>query len=1079
MQKELPQQINALRTLDFRVAQALKKVSSPPFLGLLEFSDENRSNAEKAIATICNGSEPEVARILSKFQNFTSWYLCDAVRRSYGSQGNARVWPDIAIALGVKGELTHPFRHALHDIVAQRCERLGLPVPTEDRVSLFRLHAGVSEAQLPALVRAFLAQERHFGMPHLDDGNALNEWEDNSLNFVPHSLSVLRMPILWDVSAWHASIYAECRLGKAKNKTEYHSKFEKIIETLQKERAASAVWLESEARPRLILDNDELSIKMPGGTSRQPLQFDDNATLRIKPGSIVPLPFPLPRKASFGERISAIDILPLPGDILVGDGDLEGDIIQVRRKFSLGMSNIIIFAREPIISLDNSNFVSHELADGLFTAATLLPQQGALKLIVGDTAVLLERLLYRRISLKGGVVGRGQNGVLYSAETKVLIRTGIASVMHREISVRLGSVPSKTIEFQTDASGEAEIPLTDIFTDFDEVSGTGVEPLRLELLRPRENEASPGVGSGVRLRADVWLDFLNRDGILLNCSKYPRNLRLEDSQNIFLDQNNIPCIDPEAISDTEIAFEVENKVRRYRLPPLDLNIVHLLTDGSTRPVPVGSSITLTSSNRGGALRIRSNDHDAELEIPGRNLFRPFQGGRTSTVSMRALGSGWVRLHKKDGVTIDLIELREEFAYRSVDIKKRPGTLQINVSLEGKIDAVRVEIERELGEFEIGDVYFGSEQYLAPVPDWVAATQPATGQLQVSIYEHCLLPGIWLGRLYVRDENGWHSVVAERGDLLAFVCSYGEPEPETIRTAERCERIIGWLDKCYAVESWQEGGVGPELTNCKSKLVKHLDGLPGGRSRLLNMSLSDDWFVAGATWMPAMQALFDCPEMFEGSITNFYNAGGAFEAFALLESQRLRELDFMDPMAFFGFSNVIQAQNTDEKLTGFNTTKLLQIISHQESLAEVRWNGKPILGPTHWRSAHILLQDRVEETGFFGDDAEGNNGRRSLKLRILHGAIARDHQIAPVAKTMPVPSFLLGAEKRIHEDFSKTLRAFSIAVRSSNGMKPWLSMLEAVTEQSRETILGSIGDLIRLAPELFAFHLIAAELERRS
>ena len=47
-----------------------------------------------------------------------------------------------------------------------------------------------------------------------------------------------------------------------------------------------------------------------------------------------------------------------------------------------------------------------------------------------------------------------------------------------------------------------------------------------------------------------------------------------------------------------------------------------------------------------------------------------------------------------------------------------------------------------------------------------------------------------------------------------------------------------------------------------------------------MSLSDDWFVAGATWMPAMQALFDCPEMFEGSITNFYNAGGAFEAFAL-------------------------------------------------------------------------------------------------------------------------------------------------------------------------------------------------------
>lgn len=1079
MPNDLRRQFTSIQTMDFRVAQAFKMASSPPFLGLLQFSDENRSNAKETILKVGHGNEQEIERILRKFQNFASWYLCDTVRRSYGMQGNARVWPDIAIALGIKAELTHPFRHALHDIVAQRCERLGLPVPTEDRVSLFRLHAGVAEAQLPALIRAFLAQERHFGMPQLDDGNALNEWEDNSLHFVPHSLSVLRMPILWDVSAWHASVYAECRLSKVEAKTEYHTKFGNIIETLQKERVASPARLESEARPRLILDNMDLAIKMPGGTSRQPLQFDDNPLLRIKPGSIVPLPFPLPRKSSFGDSLAAIDILPLPGDILVGDADLEGDIIQVRRNFALSMTNIIVFARELIASTEESNVRCYELAEGLFTAAITLPELGALQLTVGSTTVLLKRLLYRRISLKDGIIGRGQNGALYSPKTKVLVRTGIASVVHREISVRLGSKLSKTIDFQTDPSGEAEIQLASIFSNLDEFRGKGVEPLRLELLRPRESEVSPSVGSGVRLRADVWLDFLERDGIVLNCSKYPRNLSIENSKNIFLDQNNMPCIEPEATSETEIAFEIEDKVRRYRLPPLDLNIVHLLSDGTTRPVPVGSSLTLTSDNRGGALRIRSNDNDAALEIPGHNLFRPFQGGRTSTVSMRGLSSGWIRLHKKDGLTVDLIELREEFAYQSVDIKKRSGSLKISISLEGKIDSVRVEIEREMGEFEIGDVHFGAEQFLTPVPDWISATLQAPGQLQVSVCEHFLLPGTWLGRLYVRDENGWHAVISERGDLLAFVCSHGEAEPETIRTAERCERIIGWLDNCYALESWQEGGIGATLTNRKTKLVKYLDDLPGGRSRLINMSLSDDWFVAGSTWMPAMQALFDCPDMFEGSVTNFHNAGGAFEAFALLESQRLRELDFIDPMAFAGFSNVYQAQNTDEKLIGFNTTKLLQIISYQEGLAEVRWSGSPILGPTHWRSAHILLQDRIAETGFFGDDAEASNGRRSLNLRILHGAIKRDQQIMPVNKTMPVPSFLLGAEKTIHEDFSKTLRAFAIAVRSRKETKKWLSMLEAITGHSRGTVLGSIGDLIRLAPELFAFHLIAAELERRS
>ena len=215
--------IDSLRTLDFRVSQALRKASSPPFLGLLEFSDEDREKAREAISNIGDGNERIIERVLRQHQNLAAWYLCDAVRRSYGMAGNARVWPDIAEALGIRSELSHPFRHATHDIVAQKCEKLGLPVPPEDRVSLFRLHAGVSEAQLPALIRAFLAQERHFGFPHLDDGNALNKWEDNSLHFVPHSLSVLRMPILWDVSAWHASVYADCRTDTTRQGTVYHS----------------------------------------------------------------------------------------------------------------------------------------------------------------------------------------------------------------------------------------------------------------------------------------------------------------------------------------------------------------------------------------------------------------------------------------------------------------------------------------------------------------------------------------------------------------------------------------------------------------------------------------------------------------------------------------------------------------------------------------------------------------------------------------------------------------------------------------------------------------------------------------
>ena len=166
-----------LRKLDSLVSQALGQAGSSPFLGLLEFSDEDRTNAQEAISNVGYGYEKEVKRILRKFQNFAAWYLCDAVRRSYGKEENVSVWPYIAEALSIESELSHSFRHALHDIVARKCKELGLPVPHKNRVSLFRLHAGGSEAQLPALIRAFLAQERHYDLPSLDDGYALNEWK--------------------------------------------------------------------------------------------------------------------------------------------------------------------------------------------------------------------------------------------------------------------------------------------------------------------------------------------------------------------------------------------------------------------------------------------------------------------------------------------------------------------------------------------------------------------------------------------------------------------------------------------------------------------------------------------------------------------------------------------------------------------------------------------------------------------------------------------------------------------------------------------------------------------------------------
>lgn len=1071
MNNKITNPITVIKTLDFLVSNSLRKASAPPFLGLLEFSDEQRDKAKEAISNIGNGNEQVTERVLGKHTNFAAWYLCDAVRRSYGTDGSARVWPDIAEALGIRSELSHPFRHNLHLIVAQRCEKLGLPVPPEDRVSLFRLHAGVSEAQLPALIRAFLAQERHFGLPQLDDGNALNEWEDNALQFVPHGLSVLRMPILWDVSAWHASVYLDCRLDAVHSETVYHLKFKELIDAAQKERAAKQVTIEESARPKLIIENMELSIRLPDGTSRQFVQFDDEPSLRVRPGTILALPLPLPQSIKFGHNQSHLDLMPLPGDVLVGDADLEGEVIQARRSAELGMTNVVMFSREPISAKDGVDIGCYELAESLFTATFPLPKSGSIELFIGQSTLILGRKISRRVSLKGGIIARAPSGNLYSSQAALHVSTGIASELEREISVRIGSGHERILKFQTDTGGEADIIMSDVLDECDEQDAAGPAAIRVELLRPREKNSDPAVGSGVRMRADIWPEFLKRSGAQLMCSNPPSNLSINNSQNIFVDAFQTPCVDPDALSEIVIAFEIEGKVRRYRLPPLDLNVVHVAQDGTLRPMPVGSNIVLTSEARGGCIRISSDDNEAELEIPGRAKFAPFSGGRGNTISLRGLKAGWIKLHRRDGLHVDLVELREQHAFRSVNINRVQRQTQINLWLDGDIDAIRVKLESEMGDVEIGDVHFGSERYLKRQPDWLAANTKADGSIELSVNGLELTPGTWLGSVYVRLENGWQPVVSNQGQLLTFVTARGVGEPEDVRTSERAERILNWLDINHASVSWKEGGVGAALSNRKSILVRHLDTLPGGRSRILSMSLKDDWYASGSSRMPSMQAIFDCPEMFEGHITDFYNLGGSFKALSLLESRQLRELDFIDPGAFFGFSNLARAQSTSERLSGFDITKLMQILSLQQGYAELRWNGTPVLGPTHWRSSHILLQDRIDETGFFGDDPEGDNGTRSMNLRRLHALTARS------TEKILVPTFLSDVQKTIHEDCSTTLREFAVAARSQNTLS-WISSLERQSDIRRETLLGSLGDLFRLAPELLAFHLLVAELEGR-
>lgn len=1067
-----PEMPLSLRPTDFIVHRLLQSASAPPFLGLLDVSDKIREDASRAIKSLAGRDWTRCLKLLEKYPNFGAWYLCDTVRRSYGSDGTMRVWPDIAVAMGFDDTVPVQLRSHLHSIVAARCVKLGLPVPAEDYVSLFRLHAGVSDAQLPELLRAFLSQQKHYGLPDADDGNALNDWEDQALHFVPHGLTVLRKPILWDMTGWHATLFLDCINGTSRISSKFRQSFDEVITELR----ASTATVDGRAviapKPRLVLSETEIALRLPEGSRRQVVQFDGARPLRVRAGSLLPVPAPLPETIGFGPELGAIDVLRQPGDLLAGDLDAPGDLVRVRDQDSLPMTNVVLFSRTPFRATAGSTVQSQEIAEGLHSASCCLSPSEPLTLVNQGRQVTLRRKLYRRITLRGGFIGRRGHRVLQGPSATVAIQTGFASRGTRLLALTLDAGDMRFCKIETDATGACEMPLGDMLEACGIDRDLPPQVLRLELLRPAETEAETPAGTGVRMRAEVWPGFQARCGAEVQSLSPPENLCLESSSGIALDARGFPCVDTTSAEKPQMAFDIEGKSCLYDLPPDDLSLTHLQPDGSARTFAIGGTILLGPDTRGGAIRVQCEDEEAEIGLPNGRKFRPFRDGNTATISLRAVTAGWLRLHLPDGRHVDLAEFRSVAQFDDAEIKRRFGGVQITARLADQIDAVRAEIEMEMGQSETATIHFGPDRHMHRPPSWMTASHGDDGTLSISLNGQELPAGVWLGQVQVRDADGWHPLQNARGDVLSFILAHGTREPDEFMTEARLARVLGWLDLCHAEESWRAAAVGVTLTKRKEALARCLAERPDGRARLLHHCLSEAWFDTGSSWMPPMHMLHECPSLFEGPVTDFHLAGGALEALAWIDNGRLRDFEGLDPFAFFAFANARQAQESGAKLAGFDAGKLMQMLAHSAPQSQRRWSGRPLLGPDHWCAAHLLLQDRLDQTGFFGEEAESNNGNRSLTLLRIHSSLPTG------LPAMPVPKVLLEELHAIHGTLSRILRAFSMAARSGQS-RAWCEGVSRPVVLSPGQVLSGIGDLIRLAPELFAFHLLAAELERRT
>ena len=1065
-----------IETLDKQVRETRLAASSPPFLGLLDFSDAQRKLARDALKRLCKGVASNALPVLRVNRNFTAWYVCDFIRRHYGEDGNAKVWKYIADAFGVQAPLDAEFQESLYSIVKSKCEDLGLPVPKSKKVDLFKLYAGVSDAQLKPLIQAFFAQERNFGSPQLDDGVALNTWEDNSLYFVADGLRTLRYSIIWDVSAWHAKTFAMCRNGEITSSSTFHKQFLKQFteeEAQQRSRRPSAG---QQPQPRLVLDNMEIALELPAGTFRQSVQFDDGPVNHMRPGTVFPLPRPLPTKLSFGSEFNRISLLPTTGCALVGDADLGGSLKPVMSQsgsIELKMSRAILFAREPILDDGNNDIDSYKVGEEMYIAVFSLPRTGQLELKIGESPLRLTRQSIRGISLNDGIIGRGIYQHLYSRETKLHVNTGIPRSASRDVMIKFGDTGQTLIQVQSDDEGYAEVSLADILSDAKDTNVANPVVLRIELMNPRLSADEEPVGSGIRLRAFVWPSFKEFKDVQILCSGKPDNLVINECRHISLDDRGTPCIDREAISDPEIVFEIEGKHQQFRLPPPDICVSHILPNGSSHPFPRGSSITLTAKAKGGAIRIKCRNPDTTLVVPGHPEYQPFRGGAACTIGLRGRESGWIRLRGPNGISTDLVELQKEFEYQSLEIQRITGKLNVRLSLSGEFKAlmVKFEIELETGaeRNQSGEVHFNIGDATEAPPKWLTAERQHDRSLVISINERELGPGTWFGQIYVKDETFWRPVVSQSGETVTIVVSQGDNPADDIKPAERTERVLKWSALRHAMESWHEGGVKKVLNQRMTSLIKALDSAPGGRANILKFSLSNHWFDSTSGWIPPMYTLIVRPEIFEGRPIDFLNAGDLFEIMNDFVIHRPQDIERLDVHTLFAFSNSSESMNSGEDLHGFSVKKLMSIMSSQEFSLEPRWSETSILGPSHWKAAHECLQDRISDMELIYADEGSQYHNRSIMLLKLHGLFRHK------GENLPVPDIMEDNLRDVHISSSKLLREFAVTARSKK-TKEWLSQVIEQSDFSEEEALCALGDQIRLAPELFAFHLLAAELE---
>lgn len=1080
---------DTLKNINDDVRHKMRVPGAPPIIGLVHI--KNPDIAIGSLVEYLSGNPDNLEIAIRNYLYATCWSVATILRHKYNNATEGENYAPNAVYPLLEDFLRIPFRVNGRTIRALRRgfdtlhQRMGISQPTYRNVDIYLAQAGVAEGMLEHLAMAFLRQERHFGLPSESSSQELNQWEDDALTFLPEGVRTPCLAVELDETGWHAALYTKIRNKEDLSGDHFEITFRNAIKTQVDKvsnRGAKII-----PRPRLCWNDSGLGLDVPHLEGR--LKFypksDESYNRKLRGGEIFPLVPPWPTEMSWqneGHR-GNISFLRDSCGIAIFDQQKNGrfvcEVSSQKKLEPLNVVEAVLLSRQSFSVDGETSHMIHENAHVANLTLEVQPKYIA----TGNGGFNLELQPRRRITAIGDAIAKNGRKILYGPDVQFRIETGQKTAGKRNLRISMERQQGN-IFLNFDDTGMLFISLPEILsalTITDSPLLSSPLRIRMELLGPSEDN----MGGVIVEEFCVWPSVhADNGGFLLKTPHPPANLSLEHCQHIKQDSLGQICLERDGgYAQACLTFEIDKTAERFYLPYPDVTCVRHTADGQKRFLPYRSKIILREEERFDTITICCPDNEADLIVRGKTEKTPFFRGSPHNIALRDLmqvsGDARVLIRKKNDVDTELFSVIESLKPIHFSLRKlSQDDLQLTLETPERIDAVQLILEDEFGKTVPGEVALKHRQLDGPPVKWltgeISLENSQQFRLRISPKEFPgeLLKGLCLAKILVRPEGKeiWKQLGTSRGDTHALLFDTDEMSNSDSSDKKRFQTLSRWMAHCYAPEAWKQ--VETCLCHRWQELGERLFSIPEGCNTVLAEAMANPPEDAAPSWVPVSHPLIFLPQLYSVHWQHF-------EALSACENEDTRTLsvvaevslnplnkDTLHNVVVTGFPNFAEASENGEPLQTFNPELFLQNIQHNQidddPLAGSFWQGKPFLGPGHWRAAHIRFDERIETAGLFSEQNSYNKKRQTRLLKLM--SYFKHVELQP-----PVPKITDKEPNELNRLAATTLCTFAKEARVGC-VTDWVSRISQNLGCSRECMLQDIAFLLRLAPELFAFYM---------